>query len=276
MILLPLEVEDPIDKRNQFVTTMSAKRRRQRARRNKQVRKRTKPDRPPTVHAASGAESRSRLGRVFALTLLIRLKLQNKLGVWGSIASLVGVPLSILLFLLPFFLSQLAPRLHVTLDDVFDNLKAHDASFERDPRVARTFWLLCEPGASIALGKCPGPECFQFTLGQLRTEGESLTQEIFLSGEGFGIRAYPGPGLRFEMKYQITIKGSSLAYNPEEGKAWVPLTLARGNFFEMSTPIADIPLKVLDTRSDSLRIHLEVRHGSYVPLRLQGKQPAAK
>jgi hypothetical protein len=70
-------------------------------------------------------------------------------------------------------------QLHVTLEDVFDKLKAHDASFERDPRVARTFWLLREPGASIALGTCPGPECFQFILGQLRTGGGVLISKSF-------------------------------------------------------------------------------------------------
>jgi hypothetical protein len=103
-----------------------------------------------------------------------RLTAWNKLGAWGSLASLVGLSLAILLFLL-----QPAPRLHVTLEDVFERLKAHDASFERDPLVARTFWLLREPGASIALGTCPGPECFQFTLGGLHTNGGSLIQQIF-------------------------------------------------------------------------------------------------
>jgi len=276
MILLLLGAEDPTDKRNRFVTIMSAKRRRQRARRNKQARKRAKPDRPPTIHAQSSAESKSRLGRVVALILLIRLKLRNKLGVWGSVASLVAIPLSILLSLLPFFLSQPAPRLHVTLEDVFDNLKTRDASFERDPRVARTFWLLREPGASIALGKCPGPECFQFTLGSLRTEGGSLIQQIFLSGPGFGVRRNPKPGVALHIDSAMTIKGSSLALDPDSEKMWVELELASDNFFEMSTKVADISLKVLDTRSDSLRIHLEVRHGSYVPLRLQGNQPLAK
>ena len=250
---------------------MSAKRRRERARRNKQARKRAKPARP-TVHTQSGAESRSRLGRVIALILFIGLKLWNKLGVWGSLASLVGVLLTIL-----FFFLQPAPSLHVTLEDVFDKLKAHDASFERDPLMARTFWLLREPGASIALGTCPGPECFQFTLGRLRTEGGSLIQQIFLSGPGFGVRRNPKPGVALHMDSRINIKGSSLALDPDSEKMWAELELARGKFFETSTVLADISFKVLDTRSDSLRIHLEVRHGTYEsPQQQRGKQPAAK
>lgn len=168
------------------------------------------------------------------------------------------------------------PQLHVTFPDVLDNLKPRDANFEKDPLAARVFWLLREPGASIALGTCPGPECFQFTLGQLRTEEGSLVQQIFLNGPGFGVRRYPGPGLRLHVDSSINIKGSNLAIDPNSEKMWTNLTLARGNYFEMLTKLADISLKVLDTRSDSLRIHLEVRRSSYVPLRLQSNQPAAK
>jgi hypothetical protein len=153
-------------------------------------------------------------------------------------------------------------QLHVTLEDIFDKLKAHDASFERDPRVARTFWLLREPGASIALGTCPGPECVQFILGSLRTAGGNLVQQIFLSGSGSGIQFHPDPKTIYRMDGGIHVKGSHLQVDLKKKEASAELVLARGNVFEMSTKVADISLKVLDTRTDSLRIHLEVRHGT--------------
>jgi hypothetical protein len=188
-----------------------------------------------------------------------RLSLWNKLQVWGAIASVVSILLAI-----AFFVYQPAPVLHVSLDDVFENLKVRDANFKRDPLAARTFWLLREPGATIALGKCPDPDCFQFTLGQLRTEGEKLIQQIYLGGPGFGVRHHPEPGLTLRMDNRLHIKGSQLTISMD-GKMWVELALVRGNFFEISTEVADISFKVLDTRADSLRIHLEARRGTWVP-----------
>jgi hypothetical protein len=206
-----------------------------------------------------------------------RLNLWNKLGAWGSLASLVGV-IGIPLAIYSLFF-QPAPQLHVTLDDVYDRLKAQDANFEKDPHAAYTFWLLRDPGASIALGTCPGPKCLQFILGSLRTGGDSLIQEIFLSGAGSGIqfRSESEPGLVSRINGRICVKGSGLNVNWQEEKVWVPLALARGNFFEMTTKVADISFRVLDTRSDSLRIHLEVRRGTYVPLEQGcGKRPTAR
>jgi hypothetical protein len=191
-----------------------------------------------------------------------RLTLWNKIEVCGALASFVS-----LLFFIVFSVFQPAPLLHVSLDDVFENLKRQDADFEKDPLVARTFWLLREQGATIVLGTCPGPDCFQFTLGQLRTEGGKLIQQIFLSGPGFGVRLHPVPGMILRMDNRIHIKGSSLNIGTGGKKMWVELALARGNLFEMSTEVADISFRVLDTRSDSLRIHLEVRRGIWVPPR---------
>ena len=111
---------------------MSAKRRRQRARRNKQVRKQANAGTPSIVPAQLGAESKSRLDRVIARISSIGLKLRNKLTEL-EFASLVSIPLSILLSLPAYFLPQTAPSLYVTLDDVLDKLKAHDANFEKDP-----------------------------------------------------------------------------------------------------------------------------------------------
>jgi len=189
-----------------------------------------------------------------------RLTFWNKLGAWGALASVVGIPLAVALFVL-----QPTPRLHITHPNVFDNLKSHDASFKEDPLAARTFWLLHEPGASITLGARLDPNCFRFTLGSLRTEEGRLIQQIFLSGPGFGVRSHPRPGVMLYMANRIDVKGSDLRLSNDLKKMWVELTLEGGNFFEISTEVADISLRVLDIRSDSLRIHLEVRRGTWMP-----------
>jgi hypothetical protein len=145
--------------------------------------------------------------------------------------------------------------------EVFQELERREHQNQQQPLLTRTFWLLKEPGASISLGPCPGAKCLTFRLGELETNQDILIQRIYVQGGGFQIksRAAGTSKYDFQMDNMMIVRGSGFTIPLDGTDPWISLTLQKdANFRMFLKNVADIELKVLDTKTDSLRLQLEV------------------
>jgi len=184
-----------------------------------------------------------------------RLTFWNKLGAIGSLCSIVGLLLAIGFWLWP---SQ--PTSEYRWPEALQELADAGVNTKSDISASRTFWLLREVGSTFSLGPCPGLNCYEFKLGNVENKNGQLIQRIDVSGEGFGIRKYPD---RFEFQNRITGESAGLGYVLSTGEAWIFIVLNPNSFWEISTQTADILIRIIDTRAESLRLKIEVRPGTW-------------
>jgi hypothetical protein len=183
-----------------------------------------------------------------------RLTVWNKLSVWAGVASILSFFVAIIFWLFPR-----SPSNIIAIDKAFEEDERRGQIIEGEASTTHTFWLLHEPGAKISLGHCPGEKCIQFELGKLRLEGGLLWQQIFLDGEGVGIKH--DPKQKFSgIDSLMRLKGATLGLlDLGKDKRWfTEISLKRESSFDIFADIAHIKLWVLDTRSDSLKIKLEI------------------
>jgi hypothetical protein len=196
-----------------------------------------------------------------------RLSLWNKIAFWGSLCSIVALIVAPLLW----FISQ-KPKMNVYFVNIFNEVESLPQNSAQEPLVTRTFWLLHEKGASISLGPCPSNQCFHISLGELKQEGNILVQSFILSGAGFSFfskrtEVQVGDAVEGSITYGIddnfimNTANTSIIIRPNR-EVIINMPLAKGAQVTIVTKSYDIKFIVLDRRSDSLRIKLEVSHSS--------------
>ena len=106
-----------------------------------------------------------------------RLTIWNKLAAWGSLASIISIPIAFVLFF-----NQPDVKVEINWNDIESEIQEND----EQSITTRTFQLLNEKGASISLGPCPGEKCLNFELGKLYEEDNNLFQTIKITGDQIG------------------------------------------------------------------------------------------
>ncbi|PYJ85394.1 MAG: hypothetical protein DME22_09320 [Verrucomicrobia bacterium] len=150
-----------------------------------------------------------------------------------------------------------APSNNFSLPDLFDELERRKATPE--PLLTRTFSLLREKGATISLGPCPGEKCMEFKLGDLRPQNGGYIQEIFLSGDGLGMKKPANSKYLIEIDNPIRVQGAALKMELDGSRNCILLNLKRDSFFELFTKNADIKFTVLNDDMTAFKIKLEVK-----------------
>jgi len=150
-----------------------------------------------------------------------------------------------------------APKMKIAWDGVFKKIDQSHQKNSNEPLATRTFWLLREKGAKISLG-CPGEKCFHFELGKFEEKNGRLWQQIYLSGEGLGIKRDLKHKLVFGFDNTIKMKGAYPGLDLKDGRMFASISLREGASFEIFPDVAHIKFYVIDTKSESLRIKLEV------------------
>jgi hypothetical protein len=156
----------------------------------------------------------------------------------------------------------------------FEIPSAEQKSNDKDePLLVRTFWLNKEQGSSITLGPCPGKRCIKFILGEIEQKDNVLVQKIYVEASFLEFKRHPKyPDIKY-MDSGFHSKGCALAYSIDGSKIWFELALLKGKMCEVFSKDANITIAVVDTRTDSLRIKLEVRSGnkSLLPSKLTNR-----
>lgn len=178
----------------------------------------------------------------------------NKLFIWCGLIGVVGSICTVLA------LFRTSPTRNFNWPEVFRELQRRQHQGKQQPLLTRTFWLLKEPGASITMGPCPSDKCLSFRLGKIEIHNNILTQRVYVHGGGLQIksRAAGTSKYLFEMDNMIEVRGSSFVFPFNGSDPWISLAIRKGAYFKMFSKAADFQLKVLDTRTDSLRLQLQV------------------
>ena len=189
----------------------------------------------------------------------LRLTLWNKIAFWGSVASILGFLGFIVFGIVQYF--GLKPQRHVQYEIPSTELQDQEPDNLDEPLLVRTFWLLREPGTSITLGPCPGDKCLKFVLGELEQKDGVLVQKVYVEASFIGFKKHPKyPDIKF-LDIGFHSKGCALVYSNDGSRVWFSLALLKGRMCEVFSRVWNIGIEVLDTRTDSLRIKLEVRPG---------------
>ncbi|HEY8995534.1 MAG TPA: hypothetical protein VIM71_12770 [Lacunisphaera sp.] len=183
-----------------------------------------------------------------------RLTLWNKISLWGSIASIVSIAIAIVLWRVP-----ISAPIAIDWSAALADLQLLEEKAKGDALMSRTFWLAREPGATISLGECPSDKCMTFKLGRLRLEDRQIIQEVILIGDGFGVKHRPDTKYLVAVDNAIRVKGAALSLSLSGGPTVLEFGLQKGAEFEMFTPHADLKVSIVDLRTDSLRIRLDVK-----------------
>jgi len=183
-----------------------------------------------------------------------KLSFWNKIAFWGALSSMISIPIAIGLFLI-------RPRVEVNVnaDDFFAKLNQNSVGQDDTLILTRTFWLIHEKGTTVTLGPCPGPNCFKFELGEIKQRNNQLVQHIYFSGEGFGAQFDPDENIRFMMKTPLQMKGAWPVFYMAENRMAIAFILKDGAYVEMFPETVKISMMVINKKSDSLKIKLEVR-----------------
>lgn len=189
-----------------------------------------------------------------------RLTLWNKIAFWGSIASVVGVVLTVYtIFNAP------KPVMNEKWKSAFEELE-NKKSENENVIVSRNFRILKEKGATLTLGPCPSPNCFVFKIGEMFEEDGLLIQRIYLEGDGFGYK-FGGKHL-FESTNLILISGAQVCFDFAEGKAFVEISLDKNVILDIWTQNANIKFRVTDTDVSSLTINITLTENTQPPIPL--------
>jgi hypothetical protein len=183
-----------------------------------------------------------------------KLNFWNKVAFWGSLASIFGIMIGVLLWLFP----RSSP-LNVYWPEVLNQLKSAEEQARGDVFMSRTFSLSREPGALITLGNCPSSQCMKFTLGSLTQKDGAWVQEIILVGDGFGVKRRPNTKYLIEMDNAVRLKGAGLSIPFGNQPLSLEFGLHKDAIFEMFTPHADLKFTVVDLNIESLRIRLDAK-----------------
>lgn len=185
-----------------------------------------------------------------------RLTIWNKLAVWGSLASIISVAIS----LVPFFTE---PDLKVEIN--WDDIESEIRENEERSLATRTFQLLNEKGASITLGPCPGGKCLNFELGELYEEDNSLFQTIKITGGGISFYSENIEKDNGKKAYIFGIADDFIIKNTKGSvrlslrkEVFIDIGLIRSAEIQMITRDYLIIFKLLDVKVDSLKLKLTV------------------
>ena len=200
-----------------------------------------------------------------------RLTFWNKFAFWGSVASIIGLPLGIVALVI-----ALGPKSHVEYDVPSTKKESQEAPSQVEPLLSRTFWILKEQGSSITLGPCPGKKCLKFVLGELEQKEEVLLQRIYVEADFLKFKRHPKyPDIMF-MNSGFHSKGCALVYKIDGSGIWFELALSNGKMCEVFSWIWNVSITVLDTKTDSLRIKLDVFPGKRPPVPFDAKDAKIK
>ena len=195
-----------------------------------------------------------------------RLTFWNKFAFWGSLASIIGLPIGIFAIVI-----ALGPKSHVEYDVPTKKIENKEASSVEEPLLSRTFWILKEKGSSITLGPCPGEKCLKFVLGELEQKEDVFVQRIYVEADFLRFKRHPKyPDMKF-MNSGFHSKGCCLCYKIDGSGIWFELAVLKGRMCEVFSRIWNVSITVLDTRIDSLRIKLEVFPGERPPVPFASK-----
>lgn len=150
--------------------------------------------------------------------------------------------------------------------EAFEEANRKSSPGDQDIIASRIFWLAREPGASISLGPCPGEKCLEFQLEKLDLKEGSLVQTILLKGGGFGVKRSPQSKYLLELNNAVSIRGAQLVMGITDDFLALKMGLHPDSSFEMFTPHAYIKLTVVDIRSTSLKIKLDIKEPKEPPI----------
>lgn len=193
-----------------------------------------------------------------------RLSIWNKLGVWGSIASIFGILLAAAaIFLGLWFWLNPRPVKNEKWSSAFDELQNKRISNE-NVIVSRNFKLLKEKGSSLTIGPCPAPNCFIFKLGDMYEEKGIMIQKLYLEGGGFGYNF--GGKHRFESTNLTRFRGTQVVIDIVDKVVWANIPLNKKAELDMWTKFADIKFRVIDTDINSLSINVTLSESTKPPI----------
>lgn len=159
-------------------------------------------------------------------------------------------------------INNTSPTTALEWKGAFEGLRQSSDAKTAEPFATRMFSIPREKGKTLTLGPCPSDQCMVFELGDIRTEDGVLVQEIFLEGDGFGVKRRPESKYLVQMDRPVRLRGASLGIPFGSGKMSVSFALHRDSSFDMFTRIADIRITTADVNVDRLKLFIEIRHPS--------------